>query len=122
MPDDDGGTRVDVDTDLSITGKVAQFGRGVLADVSAKLLGQFVDEPRTRRARRPTAATPHRSREPDVDRPRSPPSEPTDAPLARRTAAAAASGPRQIDSPEAEPVDLLEMAGALDRRGAWCRS
>jgi uncharacterized protein len=38
-----GGTDVKVTTDLTITGKVAQFGRGVLADVSAKLLGQFVD-------------------------------------------------------------------------------
>src|SRR5687768_10913732 len=38
-----GGTRVLVVTDLTVTGKVAQFGRGVLADVSAKLLDQFVD-------------------------------------------------------------------------------
>lgn len=36
------GTRVSVVTDLSITGRVAQFGRGVLGDVSNKLLGQFV--------------------------------------------------------------------------------
>jgi carbon monoxide dehydrogenase subunit G len=36
------GTRVDVTTDLSITGKPAQFGRGVMQDVSDKLLGQFV--------------------------------------------------------------------------------
>jgi hypothetical protein len=36
------GTKVVVATDLTITGKVAQFGRGVLADVSAKLLDQFV--------------------------------------------------------------------------------
>lgn len=36
------GTHVVVTTDLAITGKVAQFGRGVLADVSAKLLDQFV--------------------------------------------------------------------------------
>lgn len=36
------GTRVSVVTDLSITGRVAQMGRGVLADVSNKLLGQFV--------------------------------------------------------------------------------
>ncbi len=36
------GTRVSVLTDLSITGRVAQFGRGVLADVSNKLLNQFV--------------------------------------------------------------------------------
>ncbi len=35
-------TRVSVVTDLTITGRVAQFGRGVLADVSNKLLGQFV--------------------------------------------------------------------------------
>jgi uncharacterized protein len=44
-PDGDysgGGTRVEVGTDLSITGKPAQFGRGVMQDVSDKLLGQFV--------------------------------------------------------------------------------
>ncbi|MBO0715621.1 MAG: SRPBCC family protein [Acidimicrobiales bacterium] len=37
------GTQVKVMTDLQITGRVAQFGRGVLADVSSKLLGQFVE-------------------------------------------------------------------------------
>lgn len=36
-------TKVDVNTDLTVTGKVAQFGRGVMADVSAKLMGQFAD-------------------------------------------------------------------------------
>ena len=36
-------TRVEVITDLKISGKVAQFGRGVLGDVSAKLMGQFVN-------------------------------------------------------------------------------
>lgn len=36
------GTRVDVRTELAISGRVAQFGRGVIADVTAKLLGQFV--------------------------------------------------------------------------------
>jgi uncharacterized protein len=40
-PDGD-GTKISVMTDLTITGRVAQFGRGVLADVSSKLLGQFV--------------------------------------------------------------------------------
>lgn len=40
---DDGGTLVDVHTDLSITGKPAQFGRGVMQDVSDKLLGKFVE-------------------------------------------------------------------------------
>ena len=36
-----GGTRVDVTTDLAITGKPAQFGRGVMADIGSKLIGQF---------------------------------------------------------------------------------
>ena len=37
-----GGTDVEVVTDLAITGKPAQFGRGLIQDVSDKLLGQFV--------------------------------------------------------------------------------
>lgn len=37
-----GGTAVHVSTDLAITGKPAQFGRGVMQDVSDKLLWQFV--------------------------------------------------------------------------------
>ena len=37
------GTHVVIATDLNISGRVAQFGRGALADVSSKLLGQFVD-------------------------------------------------------------------------------
>ena len=41
-PQDD-GTRVEVNTDLAITGKPAQFGRGVMADVGNKLIGQFAD-------------------------------------------------------------------------------
>ena len=38
-----GATSVEVNTDLAITGKPAQFGRGVIQDVSDKLLQQFVD-------------------------------------------------------------------------------
>jgi hypothetical protein len=40
---DDGtnGTIVSITTDLTISGKAAQFGRGVLADVSTNLIGQF---------------------------------------------------------------------------------
>ncbi len=41
-PDDD-TTVVNIDTDLKISGKVAQFGRGVMVDVSNKLIGQFVE-------------------------------------------------------------------------------
>lgn len=42
-PTSDSSATCTVDTDLNITGKVAQFGRGALADVSDKLLLQFVD-------------------------------------------------------------------------------
>jgi len=42
----DRGTSVAINTDLAITGKAAQFGRGVMADVSDKLLGEFVDRVR----------------------------------------------------------------------------
>ena len=34
-------TRVDVTTDLTITGKAAQFGRGVMQDVAGRLVDQF---------------------------------------------------------------------------------
>ena len=85
-------TKVSVHTDLTITGKVAQFGRGVLADVSRKLMGQFAgnlaelvaadvasSEPEAASDSEPAAETP----------------EPDPAPAA-----------------EVEAVDLLEVAGA----------
>jgi hypothetical protein len=43
MTDEGGSTRVNVLTDLAITGKPAQFGRGVMNDVGNKLIGQFAD-------------------------------------------------------------------------------
>ena len=40
-PQADGTTKCVVTTELHITGKVAQFGRGIMGDVSEKLMGQF---------------------------------------------------------------------------------
>lgn len=40
-PAGDGRTEVAISTDLTVSGKIAQFGRGVLADVSSKLLADF---------------------------------------------------------------------------------
>jgi hypothetical protein len=66
--DGPGRTNVTITTDLTVTGKVAQFGRGVMADVSAKLLGQFADNLSTMvlADRTPTrsAAQPEPAREP----------------------------------------------------------
>ncbi len=56
------GTTVDVRTELSLSGRVAQFGRGVIADVTNKLLGQFVrrleDEVANGEAERPARNAP----------------------------------------------------------------
>lgn len=43
LSDEGGQTKVEVLTDLDITGKPAQFGRGVMVDVGNKLIGQFAD-------------------------------------------------------------------------------
>ena len=112
MKPEGAGTKVEVATDLAITGKVAQFGRGVLVDVSSKLMGQFVEN--VERDVLSTAGggdTSHaggpyeqalESVAPEVIAPNAAPS----------AAASSASGPRRIDSPDVEPVDLLDMAGA----------
>jgi carbon monoxide dehydrogenase subunit G len=140
MAPDGDGTKVAVVTDLTVTGRVAQFGRGVLADVSSKLLGQFVDclegkldedagagapaatapaaapvsaggpqdiasEGAAATARLETAPTPSG---PGGSTSSSSGSAGADARLN------GTSGPavRVVDSPEAEPVDILDAAGA----------
>lgn len=37
----DGGTRVVVETDLKVTGRAAAFGRGLMEDVSERMLAEF---------------------------------------------------------------------------------
>jgi carbon monoxide dehydrogenase subunit G len=95
----DGRTRVDLVTDLTVTGKVAQFGRGVLADVSNKLLSQFVDN-----LEREVLG---------LGKAPSAPAEDEAAPSGAEQGGTeeAPSGPRRIASRPAEPVDLLEAAG-----------
>jgi uncharacterized protein len=39
----DGGTRVDIVTDLSLSGPAAQYGRGIVADVSEQMVRRFAD-------------------------------------------------------------------------------
>ena len=39
----DGGTRVDVTTDLMLTGAVAQYGRGIVEDVSQQMVQSFAN-------------------------------------------------------------------------------
>lgn len=41
LTDQDGGTLVSIDTDLSVRGKVAQFGRGVIGEVTDQIMQTF---------------------------------------------------------------------------------
>ncbi len=132
-------TDVIVVTDLNVTGKVAQFGRGVLADVSAKLLTQFVEcLEATVLAGDDGAASPGSASTATVEAPAvDEPAAPNDAPVvaqvdptgnghdpvvadiepvdgeAAEPAPAAVVKPavRRIESPEPKPVDLLAAAG-----------
>ena len=116
MLEEDGGTRVDVVTDLSITGKVAQFGRGVLDDVSAKLLKQFVAN-LERDVLSSDEVDALAAPEPEIDLSAvADESSESTVSTATTNGAATASGPRKIESAEAEPIDLLDIAGGSTAR------
>jgi carbon monoxide dehydrogenase subunit G len=106
------GTKVDVATDLTITGKVAQFGRGVLADVSSKLMGQFVENVERDVLTTAGGGDTSHGGGPYEQALESVPGLATGNGSASAGTAPAASGPRRIDAPEAEPVDLFGVAGA----------
>jgi uncharacterized protein len=109
MADASGATDVEVVTDLSVTGKPAQFGRGVMQDVSDKLLGQFVTCLETRLAgsdTEPTGETgPDQGAAPTTARDVQP-SSPTPQPAAGGPGASAT--PRRTPEPPAkdEAIDL----------------
>ena len=96
-------TRVTVDTDLKIVGKLAQFGSGMLQQVSEKLLGQFVESLEAKLASTAGAASSGVSESPEVPATAAAPGAPNGQ----------VAGPRHA-APEAEPapIDLLELAGA----------
>ncbi len=91
-----GGTEVDVLTDLAVTGKPAQFGRGVMQDVSDKLLGQFVACLEERLGGDEAAAAPP-AESPAVTAEPAPPPDPAPAPAPEADAVAAPSPPARAD-------------------------
>ena len=95
-------TDVEVDTDLNVTGKPAQFGRGVLADVSSKLVDQFAaclsEEIAAGNPEPVFAATAAALGAPEGLQPPLSPVQP-------------AAAPREARKP-AEAIDLLGTAGA----------
>ncbi len=99
MVADGEGTKITISTDLKVTGKVAQFGRGVMADVSEKLIGQFVDSLEKKLSEEISTDTVVAEEKGNTD---SGSEEQPEKP----------EGPRVIDMPEPEPVDLLDTAAA----------
>lgn len=117
------GTEVNVVTDLTITGRVAQFGRGVLADVSSKLLGQFVEclehdllggsstgastaeAAPSARAEQTTNGSNNDNGSKASPSPNGPTTKVEDRPASTPPSA------RRVESEEPKPVDLLEAAG-----------
>jgi carbon monoxide dehydrogenase subunit G len=105
------GTHVTVQTDLTVTGKVAQFGRGVMADVSTKLLGQFVDCLESTVLSAPgdgadSGTNPSEEERQAIGVP--------EGSIEENAAAGdtAASAVRTIEGPAAQPVDLTKALGA----------
>jgi uncharacterized protein len=104
----DGGTHVTVHTDLTITGRVAQFGRGVLTEVSSKLLRQFVqaleaDVLRGAAGGGTAPAADSSPVEPPPPEARAGHDEPATEEVAQ---------PRRLPVSSSEPVDLLATAGS----------
>jgi uncharacterized protein len=99
LHEDGDRTSVTVDTDLKIVGKLAQFGSGMLQQVSEKLLGQFVESLEAKLAAESGVA----------------PAAPEGPAEAGRVAE-----PVQAPAAEPEPIDLLELAGGdqLKKYGA----
>ena len=93
---DGNNSRVTVDTDLKIVGKLAQFGSGMLQQVSEKLLGQFVESLEAK-----LAGTAQPAAEP----------APTEAPAAQQEPTRAPEAATAATAAEPPPIDLLELAG-----------
>lgn len=98
-------TRVAVTTDLHITGKVAQFGRGIMGDVSSKLMAQFADNLNEMIDEQGVGASA------DAEPP-APATTPTDGTSATSPEADAAPQVRKIEGPATQPIDLMEVGGS----------
>ncbi|MDZ7675655.1 MAG: SRPBCC family protein [Acidimicrobiales bacterium] len=103
MNETDGSTHVKVDSDVTIKGKVAQFGRGMIAEVSSNLLTQFVECLETKLEGEPEASSPGSDDTPET----------VGDPAAEAARSDSSSpGVRKVESAEAAPVNLLDSAGA----------
>lgn len=112
---DDNSSKCVVSTDLRVTGKVAQFGRGIMADVSKKLMAQFADNLNTMldidHSAEMSGPGPVAADEPVTAAADAAPAP--DAPAADVAADQPAPAPtvRKIEGPASEPIELSGLAG-----------
>ncbi|MGA1657742.1 MAG: SRPBCC family protein [Ilumatobacteraceae bacterium] len=110
-PVTDTSAKCTVDTQLNISGKVAQFGRGALADGSDKLLLQFVDNLNSLIASQPTTAAPSGATPSESSSHAT--ASGSDAATAPGSDAATTPGVRKIEQThDVAPLDLLDTAGS----------
>ncbi len=114
-------TDIEVITDLAITGKPAQFGRGVMQDVSDKLLGQFVAclEQRFEGAGGAEAEVPEVAEVaevPEVPAAPVPPAAEPDATLSDEAAPAAVEVPPPAPAAAAAPAPAAPAAAVAGKR------
>jgi carbon monoxide dehydrogenase subunit G len=102
------GTTVSVITDLTITGKPAQFGRGLIEDVGKKIIGQFADCLSTKLG---LAQEPEPAAAPPPATPTPPAPAPPTSPSAARPVPAQPAPPRLVPPPVTDEIDLLDAAG-----------
>jgi carbon monoxide dehydrogenase subunit G len=99
-------TKVVVTTDLHITGKIAQFGRGILGDVSTKLIDQFAQNLNEMIDADGIDDTANAATEPEETAPAE------TAVSEGATTESTEPTVRKIDGPAAEAIDLMEMGGS----------
>jgi uncharacterized protein len=105
-------TVVSIDTDLKISGKVAQFGSGMIKQVSEKLLGQFVDCLEAKLAAGalgPGGVTGAPVTDPDNGEPRPVQTQPSNLSGAEQISTTGTSGASDAQEPAA--LDLMQVAG-----------
>ncbi len=107
-------TKCTVTADLHITGKVAQFGRGIMGDVSKKLMDQFASNLNTMLDEQSAETIEEPAAESATDKPDDPAASETVAPAAEASAdddPPVVPAVRKINGPAAEPIDMADMAG-----------
>lgn len=111
-------TRVTVATDLTIAGRIAQFGSGMIKEVSAKLLGQFVECLEGRLGRGLEVPSPATSAvAPAADSAMAAAASTASQAPAAPAAASAASASAAAAEPEPAALDLMSVAGgAITKR------